>query len=95
LQAMAHQHPQTVVVRPYLEFTTLAIIKLLRLGQLITCIENALGKKATKIYLPMQDGDVVRTYAVVNALETAIDFKPKTDLQVGIKQFVDWFKSYN
>jgi UDP-glucuronate 4-epimerase len=43
----------------------------------------------------MQDGDVVRTYADVNALETAIDFKPKTDLQIGIKQFVDWFKSYN
>jgi hypothetical protein len=37
----------------------------------------------------MQNGDVVRTYADVNALETAID------LQIGIKQLADWFKSYN
>jgi UDP-glucuronate 4-epimerase len=54
-----------------------------------------LVKKQNKIYLPMQDGDVVRTYADVNALETATDSKPKTDLQIGIKQFVDWFKFYN
>jgi UDP-glucuronate 4-epimerase len=54
-----------------------------------------LVKKQNKIYLPMQDGDVVRTYADVNALETATDSKPKTDLQIGIKQFIDWSKFYN
>jgi UDP-glucuronate 4-epimerase len=43
----------------------------------------------------MKEGDFVRTYADVNALKTSIDYKPKTDLQIGIKQFVDWFKSYN
>jgi UDP-glucuronate 4-epimerase len=43
----------------------------------------------------MQNGDIVRTYADVNTLETAIDSKPKTDLQIGIKQLVYWFKSYN
>jgi UDP-glucuronate 4-epimerase len=61
------------------------------LEQFITCIENALGKKAVKNYMPMQDGDVVRTYADVSALEKTINFRPKTDLQVGINNFVDWF----
>jgi UDP-glucuronate 4-epimerase len=64
------------------------------LEQFINCIENALCKKAIKNYMPMQDGDVVRTYADVAALERDIDFKPKTELQTGINQFVDWFRTY-
>ncbi len=65
------------------------------LENFIGCIENALGKKAEKVYLPMQDGDVVRTYADISELEKAINFKPKTELQVGINQFVDWYKDYH
>jgi len=65
------------------------------LEQFITCIENALGKKANKNYLPMQDGDVVRTYADVSGLEEAVGFKPTTDLQLGINQFVDWYLNYH
>ena len=61
----------------------------------INCIENALGKKANKNYLPMQDGDVVRTYADVTDLENITKFKPETDLQDGINHFVEWFKSYH
>ncbi|MCI2285472.1 NAD-dependent epimerase [Colwellia sp. MSW7] len=61
----------------------------------INCIENALNKKANKNYMPMQDGDVVRTFADVDALEKAINFKPKTELQYGISEFVAWYKAYN
>ncbi|UCX04254.1 NAD-dependent epimerase [Shewanella glacialimarina] len=61
------------------------------LEQFITCIENALGKKANKQYLPMQDGDVVRTFADVSGLENTIDFKPNTQLQDGINEFVEWY----
>lgn len=64
------------------------------LEQFIKCIENALDKKATKNYLPMQDGDVVRTFADVTELEKAINFKPKTDLQYGINNFVAWYKEW-
>ena len=64
------------------------------LEQFITCIENALGKKALKNYMPMQDGDVVRTYADIKNLEKEIGFKPQTNLQDGINNFVDWFKNY-
>jgi UDP-glucuronate 4-epimerase len=58
----------------------------------ISCIENALDKKAVKNYMPMQDGDVVRTYADVSELENIIKFKPQTDLQLGINEFVKWYK---
>ena len=48
-----------------------------------------------KKYLPMQDGDVVRTFADITSLEREIGFKPLTNLQDGINNFVDWFKSYH
>ena len=60
----------------------------------IGCIENALGKKAVKEYLPMQDGDVVRTFADVSDLESRIGYKPATDLQAGIDEFIEWFTTY-
>jgi UDP-glucuronate 4-epimerase len=63
------------------------------LEKFITCIENALDKKAVKNYMPMQDGDVVRTFADVTALENVIKFKPETDLQQGINEFVSWFSN--
>tara|TARA_R110002033_G_scaffold122452_1_gene165071 strand:+ start:466 stop:1464 length:999 start_codon:yes stop_codon:yes gene_type:complete len=65
------------------------------LEQFITCIENALNKKAVKQYFPMQDGDVVRTFADVTGLESEIGFKPNTQLQDGIKHFVNWYSDYN
>ena len=65
------------------------------LEEFISCIENALGKKAVKNYLPMQDGDVVRTFADITNLENEIGFKPETKLQDGINHFVDWFKNYH
>jgi UDP-glucuronate 4-epimerase len=95
LQAMAHQHPQTGSGSRLYKIYNIGNNQSVELEQFITCIENTLGKKTNEIYLPMQDGDVVRAYADVNALGTATDSKPKTDLQIGIKQFFDWLKSYN
>jgi UDP-glucuronate 4-epimerase len=60
----------------------------------ISCIENALDKKAVKNYMPMQDGDVVITYADVTDLENITKFKPGTELQNGINHFVSWFDEY-
>lgn len=68
--------------------------KPVQLEQFINCIESALDKKAVKQYLPMQDGDVVRTFADVSGLESEIGFKPKTDLQAGINSFVYWYNNY-
>ena len=64
------------------------------LEEFISCIETALGKKAIKNYLPMQPGDVLATYADVNALHDATGFAPATSLKEGVGKFVEWYKDY-
>jgi UDP-glucuronate 4-epimerase len=60
----------------------------------IEIIEQKLGKKAIKNFLPLQDGDVMETYADVNDLYNEIDFKPATPIEDGVSKFVDWYKEY-
>jgi len=60
----------------------------------IDTIENAVGKKAVKNMLPMQDGDVVATYADIDDLQQAVGFTPQTLLSEGIAKFVKWYKEY-
>jgi len=57
-------------------------------------IELATQKKSMKEYLPMQAGDVEKTYADVLSLIDYIDYKPKTSIQQGIGNFVKWYKNY-
>ncbi|MYM65137.1 NAD-dependent epimerase [Pseudomaricurvus sp. HS19] len=64
----------------------------IQLTEFIEAIESACGKEADKIYLPMQPGDVPRTYADIDSLQQATGFKPSTTIQEGMKRFVDWFK---
>jgi UDP-glucuronate 4-epimerase len=60
----------------------------------IEVLESKLGKKAIKNFLPMQDGDVPETYANVDDLMNDVGFKPSTSIEVGIGNFVDWYKDY-
>jgi UDP-glucuronate 4-epimerase len=60
----------------------------------IQTIETCLGKEAEKEFLPMQKGDVQTTYADTDKLFNAIGWKPNTDLQYGMAQFVQWFKAW-
>ena len=60
----------------------------------IACIEDALGRKADKRLLPLQDGDVPATYADVDALRAWVGFAPATDIRTGIGRFVDWYRGY-
>ncbi len=60
----------------------------------IACIEDALGMKAEKNLLPLQDGDVPATYADVDALTAWTGFKPGTDIRTGIGRFVAWYREY-
>ena len=64
------------------------------LMRFINAIEKAVGKEAKKIYMDMQPGDVLRTYADVSDLEKDIGFKPKTSIEEGIQKFVFWYKEY-
>jgi UDP-glucuronate 4-epimerase len=65
-----------------------------KLGDFIDALEALLGKIAQKELLPMQAGDVEKTYADVQSLIDYIDYKPKTSIQEGIGNFVSWYKDY-
>ena len=60
----------------------------------IRAVEDAVGKEAEKEYLPMQPGDVYQTNADTAALQEAVGFKPSTDIRDGVREFVNWYKSY-
>ena len=60
----------------------------------ISAIEKALSKTATKELHPLQPGDVPDTYANVEELTEQFYYKPVTNIQDGIKQFVDWYRNY-
>ena len=65
-----------------------------RLMDFIKAIENKLGKTAIKNYMPLQPGDVPETYANVDDLYRDIDFRPRTSIQDGVNNFVDWYLDY-
>ena len=60
----------------------------------IEVIEAAMGKKAEKNFLPMQPGDVPRTYADVDELMHDVGFKPTTTIEQGIEKFVRWYQDF-
>ena len=65
-----------------------------KLLDFIGFLEDAIGKKAQKEFLPMQAGDVKTTFADISALRDWVGFKPKTPLELGVNRFVDWYRSF-
>ena len=63
-----------------------------KLESFISILEEKLGKKALKHYLPMQMGDVYMTAADTSALEKDFGWKPSTPLETGLERFTGWFK---
>jgi UDP-glucuronate 4-epimerase len=63
-----------------------------RLDDLITAIENALGKKAIINRLPEQPGDVKQTYADIGKAQRELDYSPKTEVSAGLANFVRWLR---
>ena len=60
----------------------------------IEAIEKALGQPATKNFMDMQAGDVPATWANGALLEKLTGYSPKTDVETGVKAFVDWYRDY-
>ncbi|MBU4297836.1 MAG: NAD-dependent epimerase [Desulfobulbaceae bacterium] len=60
----------------------------------IEVLEDCLGKKAEKEFLPMQNGDVPATYANVDDLVRNVGFKPTTTIEKGLHRFVEWYRGY-
>lgn len=80
-------------VAPYRLFNigNCAPVKLL---DFIDALEKEIGKKAERNLLPIQPGDVEKTWADVSHLEEIIQYKPSTSVQKGIHKFVKWYKKY-
>ena len=66
----------------------------IKLMHFVDEIESALGKKAEKIFLPIQPGDVEETAADISSLNKWTGFKPKISLKEGIREFTKWYQSY-
>ncbi len=64
------------------------------LDHYISVLEDCLGKKAERNLLPLQPGDVPDTLADVEDLVRDLDYRPNTPVEVGIQNFVDWYKEY-
>lgn len=65
------------------------------LEHMIDLIERSCGKKAQRLYRPMQDGDVPATYADIDAIQRDLQFQPTTSIDVGIPKFVNWYRHYH
>ena len=60
----------------------------------VKAIEDELGIEAKKNFREMQPGDVYQTYAEVNDLFEAIDYKSKVSVETGVAEFVKWYKAF-
>jgi UDP-glucuronate 4-epimerase len=65
-----------------------------RLLDFVDAIEDCLGQKAIRNYMPMQKGDVPATWANATLLQDLTGYRPQTDFRAGVAQFVTWFRDY-
>jgi UDP-glucuronate 4-epimerase len=68
--------------------------KPVKLLDFIEAIEQKTGKAAIKNLLPIQPGDVKRTYADVSALRNDLGYNPSTTVEEGVGRFIDWYRGY-
>lgn len=68
--------------------------KPVQLLDFIDLIEEVLGKKAIRNYMPMQPGDVPATWADATLLNELTGYSPRTDIRDGVTAFVEWFRDY-
>jgi UDP-glucuronate 4-epimerase len=60
----------------------------------IEVLEECLGRKATRVMLPLQAGDVPDTHADVSELIASVDYRPQTPIEAGVRNFVAWYREY-
>ncbi len=63
--------------------------------EVVTLIEQAVGRPAVREFLPLQPGDVLETFADCSDLENAIGFRPNMPLADGIQRFVRWYREFH
>ncbi|MGN6648245.1 MAG: NAD-dependent epimerase/dehydratase family protein [Cytophaga sp.] len=94
VEAITKLIPQPVVNANHFEVFNIGNNNPVKLLDFIELLENIIGQKAIKEFLPMQDGDVLSTYANIDKLFNKINFKPSTPLNTGLTRFVEWYKNY-
>jgi len=77
--------------KPGYEIFNLGNDRPVNLEYAISLIEKYTGKKAIKKYLPMQPGDVPRTWADLTKSKKELGYEPKVSIEDGLKRFVEWF----
>jgi UDP-glucuronate 4-epimerase len=65
------------------------------LMRVVGVLEEAIGRKAEVELLPMQAGDVERTYADIAAIAGDLGYAPTTSIEVGVPRFVEWYRGYH
>jgi UDP-glucuronate 4-epimerase len=65
-----------------------------KLNDFIEAIEKSLDKKAERNLMPIQPGDVERTWADVTDLSSDLEYKPATDINYGVNEFIKWYKAF-
>ena len=73
------------------EIVNLGESEVITLSEMVSTLENAIGKKAVRKNLPMQAGDVIKTNADIRKAKSLIGYNPTTNFQNGTKKFVEWF----
>jgi UDP-glucuronate 4-epimerase len=76
------------------EIFNLGNSKTVELMELIEFIEEELGIEAKKNFLPIQPGDVPKTYADIGKSKRMLGFNPKTSIRTGVKKFLAWYRDY-
>lgn len=66
-----------------------------KLLDFITVLEEACGRKAEIDWQPMQAGDVIRTYADIDAISRDLGYAPTTSIAEGLPRFVNWYRDYH
>jgi UDP-glucuronate 4-epimerase len=66
----------------------------IKLTDFISAIENFTNINAIKEFLPLQQGDLKRTWANISSFQSEFNFEPKTDVNLGVKKFIEWYLTY-
>ncbi|NTZ43824.1 SDR family NAD(P)-dependent oxidoreductase [Altererythrobacter sp. SALINAS58] len=65
------------------------------LMRVVELLEQACGREAEKEFLPMQPGDVYKTFADIDAISDDLGYRPTTSIEQGIPDFVRWYRDYH
>jgi UDP-glucuronate 4-epimerase len=91
----AHERLPTATGGPLHRIYNLGNHRPEKLTDFIAVIEQALGRTARKVLLPLQPGDVPESFADIEASRRDLGFEPKTTIETGIPRFVEWYKEYH